>query len=213
VEITRPFYLATTEVTVGQFRTFVEANPKHALDDERWKDPGFTQADDYPVVYISWRNAADFCAWLSKTEGREYRLPTEAEWEYACRAGRSGTRYCFGDDAAQLEQYAWYGRPSDPGTRAVGQKRPNDWGLFDMHGNVWEWCQDYHDFDFYRASPTKDPKGPSKGSNYVKRGGAWCFGIVEARCAFRSTPGGGVESGFRVALTVPPGGVRPEGVK
>ena len=102
--------------------------------------------------------------------GFGYRLPTEAEWEYACRAGTT-TRYCFGNDSERLGEFAWFKGISDGRTRAVGQKRPNGLGLFDMHGNVWEWCWDWFDGDYYKDSPADDPAGPVTGSNRVRRGG------------------------------------------
>jgi len=199
VEITKPFYLGTTEVTVGQFRQFIDANPKYTLDSDRWKNPGWVQADEYPVVWVMWRDAVAFCEWLSKKEGRTYRLPTEAEWEYACRAGTK-TRYSFGDDEAQLEDYAWIYKIGRVGTRQTATKKPNPWGLYDMHGNAWEWCQDYHDLRYYETSPRKDPTGPLNGNSYIKRGGSWGFGAVDSRCAFRSHLGGGMDGGFRVLL-------------
>ena len=121
---------------------------------------GFEQTDEHPVVNVSWNDALAFCRWLSKKEGKICRLPTEAEWEYACRAG-STTRYCFGDDASDLGEYAWYGANSDRKTHPVGTKKPNAWGLYDMHGNAWEWCADGYDAEYYEKSPTDDPTGPA----------------------------------------------------
>src|SRR5262249_40397049 len=118
VEITQPFYLGTTKVTVGQFRRFMEANPAYEVANDRWRHPRYAQTDNHPVVYVSWQNAVEFCNWLSEKEGKKYRLPTEAEWEYSCRAGKSGTRYCFGDDEAQLEHYAWYNKNTVRETKA-----------------------------------------------------------------------------------------------
>jgi formylglycine-generating enzyme required for sulfatase activity len=154
VRIMKPFYLGVYPVTRGQFRRFVEAagyrteaekvgkggrgwdgaagnwvqNPKFT-----WRSPGFEQTDDHPVVNVSWNDASAFCEWLSGQEGQKYRLPTEAEWEYACRAG-SQTRYCFGDDEKMLGEYAWYAANSGSRTHAVGEKKPNAFGLHDMHG-------------------------------------------------------------------------------
>jgi formylglycine-generating enzyme required for sulfatase activity len=210
VEITRPFYLATTEVTVGQFRQFVEAKGSPGLG-ARWTDPGFEQTDNHPVVFISWNAAVDFCKWLSDREGKTYRLPTEAEWEYCCRAGISGTRYCYGDDAAQLEDYAWYHKNSGGGTHPVGKKKPNDWGLYDMHGNAWEWCQDYYAQNYYKRSRVKDPMGPDFGGMRVHRGGSYSHHALSCRSAFRpSYPADGERDGFRVLLVLPSGGFRPE---
>ncbi len=210
VEITRPFYLATTEVTVGQFRQFVESKGYRGAGD-RWRDPGFDQTDNQPVVYVSWDAAVDLCKWLSEKEGQTYRLPTEAEWEYCCRAGKSGTRYCYGDDDARLEDYAWYEKNSGGGTHPVGKKRPNDWGLHDMHGNAGEWCQDYYGQNYYKRSPVKDPIGPDVGGMRVRRGGTYNHHALSCRTAFRpSYPGDGACDGFRVLLVLPSGGIRPE---
>jgi eukaryotic-like serine/threonine-protein kinase len=207
VEITQPFYMGTAEVTIGQFRQFVEEEGYH-VGDVRWTNPGSEQTDNRPVVFVSWQNAVDFCNWLSEKEGRKYRLPTEAEWEYSCRAGRSGTRYCFGDDDAQLENYGWYNKNSGKGT-----KKPNDWGLYHMHGNAWEWCQDFYDPDYYKISPVKDPPGGA-GDERVLRGGSWNNLPMDCRSAFRNhaVPRHREDNdGFRVLLVVPPGGVRTQG--
>jgi formylglycine-generating enzyme required for sulfatase activity len=213
VEITKPFYMGTTEITVGQFWQFIEASPKYDVGDDRWKEPGFYQSDDYPVVWVSWQNAVDFCNWLSKKEGRTYHLPTEAEWEYGCRAGETGTRYSYGDDDAQLEDYAWFHHHSGAGTRRVGEKKPNAWGLYDMHGNVFELCQDWHDLNYYKSSTVKDPMGPA-GTSRVTRGGGWNYQLVFCRTAFRSwvQPDERRDCiGFRVLLVAPPDGLRLSG--
>src|SRR5207237_1435675 len=122
------------EVTVGQFRQFVNQS-KYRIDDA-WQNPGWEQTDDHPVVTVTWNNAVDFCNWLSKQEGKQYRLPTEAEWEYSCRAGKAGTRYCYGDQDWDLVRYAWHGANSGRKTHPVGKLEPNAWGLYDMHGNA-----------------------------------------------------------------------------
>ena len=212
MEITRPFYLGATNVTVGQFRQFVD-EAGYQVGDGRWRNPGFDQTDQHPVVFVSWNNAVDFCNWLSKKEGKAYRLPTEAEWEYSCRAGKAGSRYCFGDDEAQLEDYAWYNKNSGGGTHPVGKKKPNDWGLYDMHGNAWGWCQDNYDPNYYKTSPPKDPPGPGAGGGRVARGGSWPFPPVYSRSAFRGYLPPDMRfncGGFRVLLVSPPGGVQPE---
>jgi eukaryotic-like serine/threonine-protein kinase len=216
VEITEPFYLGITEVTVGQFERFVEANPDYSVGDERWKSPGFDQSPNHPVVWVSWRNAVDFCNWLSEKEGRKYRLPSEAEWEYCCRAGKSGTRYCYGDDEDQLENYAWYHGNSGPGTHPVGEKKPNAWGLYDMHGNVFEFCGDWHDSNYYKDRLFRDPKGPKLAVSRVTRGGAWSYPEVYSRSSFRSWLGPRDYRdciGFRVLLVSPPGGLHPDSGK
>jgi formylglycine-generating enzyme required for sulfatase activity len=177
VRITRPFYLGTTEVTQGQYRAVTGVNPSK-----------FRGSDDLPVENVSWTDAIVFCNKLSAKEGLKpyykpgasgvpsggdgYRLPTEAEWEYACRAG-STTSYSFGDDAARLAEYAWFDGNSDGKTHPVGQKRPNAWGLFDMHGNVTEWCWDRggDKSNYYANSPGADPLGPLRGAGRIFRGG------------------------------------------
>ena len=133
-------------------------------------------------------------------KGWSYRLPTEAEWEYACRAGTK-TEYSFGDSDSELDEYAWYGKAEALGgtTHPVGEKKPNAWGLHDMHGNVWEWCQDWH--GKYPSGPVTDPTGPSSGSFRVFRGGGWSFISQNCRSAFRSGFSPGSRShylGFRV---------------
>jgi formylglycine-generating enzyme required for sulfatase activity len=169
-----------------------------------WRSPGFDQTDEHPVVNVSWNDVEAFCNALSQKEGLSpfstikgqtvsvpdwngpgYRLPTEAEWEYACRAG-SQTRYCFGDDEKTLGEYAWYFANSGDRTHPVGEKKPNAFGLHDMHGNVWEWCWDGYDADYYRQSPAADPRGSDQAASRVIRGGSWRFAPHFARSAYRS---------------------------
>jgi formylglycine-generating enzyme required for sulfatase activity len=123
------------------------------------------------VEQVSWEDAQEFITKLNERIGENrYRLPTEAEWEYACRSGSSGT-YCFGDDESLLGGYAWYYSNSDSKTHPVGERKPNAWGLYDMHGNVWEWCQDW--YEDYSQGSVIDPVGPSSGTIRVYRGGGW----------------------------------------
>ncbi len=189
VAIARSFYMGATEVTAGQFRRFVEEKG-YSAGDEGWKVPGLDEPDNCPVTYVSWYNAVDFCTWLSAKEGKTYRLPTEAEWEYCCRAGKSGARYCFGDDDDQLEHYAWYDKNSTRGegtlnrTNRVARLKSNAWGLYDMHGNAWEWCQDSYDPNYYKNSPMNDPSGGA-GASRVLRGGSWYWAPEFCRSAFR----------------------------
>jgi formylglycine-generating enzyme required for sulfatase activity len=147
-----------------------------------WFQPTNATADlNRPVETVSWFDASDYCAALTQRErvaGRiatnsVYRLPTEAEWEYACRAWTS-TRFSYGDDpgSTNLTNYAWYYDNSGGTTHPVGQKLPNPWGLYDMHGNVYEWCQDW--YDVYPGGTALDPQGPATGSDRVIRGGSWC---------------------------------------
>ena len=203
----KPFYLGTTEVTRGQFRRFVdEAGYKTEAEKDGkggWRanlaDHGFEQTDEHPVVNVSWNDAVAFAAWLSRKEGQTYRLPTEAEWEYACRAGTT-TRYSSGDDpeglAAVAKLWQW------KGTAPVGRYNPNAWGLFDMHGNVWEWCADGYAADYYKGSPVDDPPGAAGSSDRVFRGGSWNGEPRYARSASRDglapeSRSGGL--GFRLA--------------
>jgi formylglycine-generating enzyme required for sulfatase activity len=193
VRIARPFYLGATEVTQGQYRAVTGENPSY-----------FKGSYDLPVEMVSWHDAIAFCNKLSEREGLKpyyqfgtgvhsggegYRLPTEAEWEYACRAG-STTRYSFGNDAANLGEYAWYVGNSGGQMHPVGQKRPNAWGLYDMHGNVYEWCRDGYEADYYQTRHGVNPLGPSQAALHVSRGGSWNFNPRNARAArrFRSAP-------------------------
>jgi formylglycine-generating enzyme required for sulfatase activity len=153
------------------------------------------------VENVSWEDVQEFIKKLPAKEGVKYRLPTEAEWEYACRAG-STTRFCFGDDDSKLVEYAWYSNNSDRKTHDVGKKKANSWGLYDMHGNVWEWCQDWYGADYYKNSPAGDPQGPKNGQYHVVRGGSW----LDLEGHIRSADRSGVTAsqrnknrGFRVA--------------
>jgi len=195
VRITKPFYLGVHEVTQEQYAAVMGVCP--------WKGKlRGNEGPDYPATMVSWEDAVAFCENLSASEGCTYRLPTEAEWEYACRAG-STTRFCFGDDPLASGNYAWYDEwPAGQFAHRVGRKKPNGWGLYEMHGNMWEWCADWYDRDYYANSPTVDPTGPSTGGNRVLRGGTWRGYARPARSANRSR--GGPDSrvgsiGFRCA--------------
>jgi formylglycine-generating enzyme required for sulfatase activity len=191
VTLTTPYYMGTTEVTVGQFRAFVtetgyktlaETNGKGAgrrqnnkeITDPNcnWKTPGFQQTDEHPAVCIAWQDAVAFCEWLSRKEGKTYRLPREAEWEHACRNG-SRTAYFFGSDAKELGEFAWWTENTGYGTSPVGRKRSSSWWLFDMLGNVWEWCLDDH--RSYGPQPVHDPVGSLQPSDITRsiRGGSF----------------------------------------
>ena len=216
VRITAPFYLGARHVTVGQFRRFVQRTG-YKTDAERdgkggvgftgnaleqrpvysRRNPGFEQADDRPVVNVSWNDAVAFCRWLDREDGREYRLPSEAEWEYACRAGTTG-RYWCGDDPEELARVANVADaalaakfpPSKSGLKAsdgyaftspAGSYRPNPFGLFDMHGNAQQWCADWYDVAYYEGCPKTDPTGPPFAGLRVLRGGSWLDTPMEAR--------------------------------
>ncbi|HTU90113.1 MAG TPA: SUMF1/EgtB/PvdO family nonheme iron enzyme, partial [Gemmataceae bacterium] len=224
VEITQPFCMGQTDVTVGQFRQFVKSTgyktqaereggavrgfPNGAFKDVAntdWLNPGFAQTDDRPVVCVSWNDAVEFCRWLSKQEGKTYRLPTEAEWEYSCRAGSRG-RWSFGDDEAELCDYARVGGNSRHHSWPVAGLKANAWGLYDMHGNVEQWCQELFDPNYYKTSPPKDPPGPPAGDERVARGGFWLWDAAWwCRSAMRHkhNPAGRANFiGFRVVLVV-----------
>ena len=200
VRITKSFYLAATEVTQAQWDAVMR--PRQQRNDRRRA----RSADDEPAVYVSWNDALEFCKRLSHREKRVYRLPTEAEWEFACRAGTT-TRYHFGDDASQLGDYAWFAaNTNDLGetyAHRTGQKQPNAFGLYDMHGNLWEWCADWYDEQYYAMAPTDDPQGPSFGAaTRVLRGGSWSAAAENCRSAYRNSlsPRSRYNSvGFRVA--------------
>jgi serine/threonine-protein kinase len=184
-----------------------------------WRQPGYTGSDDVPVTFVTWRDAVHFCNWLSEREnlkacytrdsknswvllaaGDGYRLPTEAEWEFACRAGTTGL-FSFGDTLAKLDDFVWCHKNSRGGPQSVGLKRPNPFGLYDMHGNVEEWCHDWFSADYYKNSPRANPLGPDSGDSHVVRGGSWMDPQGSAcRSAFRlAHMGRNNHRGFRVA--------------
>jgi formylglycine-generating enzyme required for sulfatase activity len=244
VKVTHAFYMAAHPVTRGQFAQFV-AETGYKTDAERdgeggwgynakrkrhegrkpfytWRKWGWSQTNRHPVVNVSWNDAVAFCKWLSKKEGKTYRLPTEAQWEYACRAGTT-TRYCSGDTEADLRDhanladqsllrkfdakaYSDYGfmdwDDGYPFTAPVGRFKPNGWGLYDMHGNVCQWCRDCFDKDYYQHSPKEDPEC-TRGDWRVLRGGSWYLDARFCRAANRypSLPADrGIWVGFRVIL-------------
>jgi formylglycine-generating enzyme required for sulfatase activity len=189
VKITKPFYLQTTEVSQAQWKEVMGDNPSF------FKDCGH----DCPVEEVSWDDAQKFISKLNQMEGtNKYRLPTEAEWEYACRAGTK-TTYSF-DEVDKLGEYAWYAANSGGQTHPVGTKKPNAWGLYDMHGNVWEWCQDW--YGDYPSDSVVDPKGSDSGQYRVLRGGSWYYAAGRIRSAIRSgfnPDSPSISFGFRVA--------------
>jgi sulfatase modifying factor 1 len=239
VRVNRGFYLGACEVTLGQFLTFYH-DAHYKIDSERdtrsnwgydarnklvqsrsfvpWR-PGWQVNFNHPVAYVTWNDATAFCQWLSEKEGKKYRLPTEAEWEYACRAGTT-TLYYNGNNPEQLPTVAnvadgtahahWpnvnlvvitakekkksmkmpfpflTARDGYAYTAPVGRYRPNAFGLYDMHGNVWEWCSDYYRDDYYSQSPEDDPHGPESGTEHVLRGGGWYNAAPRVRASDRA---------------------------
>jgi formylglycine-generating enzyme required for sulfatase activity/serine/threonine protein kinase len=232
VTLTRPFYIGVYPVTVGQFREFVKARTyqtgaetsggawRRGMDGRwvvdptaSWLNPGFDQTDECPVVCVDWNDAQRFCAWLTKKEGKPYTLPTEAQWEYGCRAG-SSTKYFFGKGDQEADRYLWHNGNSEWKTHPVGTKERNAWGLYDMGGNVRNWCQDIYDKDYYQVSPKEDPAGAnptglSERDRRVLRGGNWYYELTYGRSAYRNyLPAGHRIShgGFRVVLMPAPRG-------
>jgi formylglycine-generating enzyme required for sulfatase activity len=189
VTISKPFYMGATEVTQAQYEAVMKTNPS------------LVKGPTNPVEMVSWDRATDFCRKLSAKTGKAVRLPTEAEWEYACRAG-SKTMFCFGDADKDLGDYAWYLDNGGGKTHPVGQKKPNAWGLYDMHGNVGEWCADL--YGEYPNGPVTDPQGPAAGYGRVLRGGCVYFNSYNCRAAYRKkcAPGDGTsENGIRVVVS------------
>jgi formylglycine-generating enzyme required for sulfatase activity len=193
MRISRPFYLGKYEVTQDQWQAIMGDNPSQ-----------FKGYPTLPVDSVSWEDVQEFIRRINaRKDGAQYRLPTEAEWEYAARAGTT-TDYSFGDDARQLGEYAWYQENAERKTHPVGRKQPNPWGLYDMYGNVWEWVQDW--YGPYTAGAAVDLAGPSSGSDRVLRGGGWLSGARLCRSAVRDrhAPGNrGALLGVRLLRTVP----------
>ena len=181
VRISKGFWMGQTEVTQGQYESVMNAQP--------WHGKKRVQEDaNNPAVHVSWNDAVEFCRKLSQREGKTYRLPTEAEWEYACRAGTT-TWFSFGDSGSSLGAHGWFKSNAhevdQEYAHRVGRKKPNPWGLYDMHGNVCEWCLDWYAVDYYSKSPESDPQGPDEGSVRVFRGGNWFLTPQYCRSAFR----------------------------
>jgi formylglycine-generating enzyme required for sulfatase activity len=224
VEITKPFLMSATEVTVGQFRAFVEqtgyktrsetdGNGGWGFDPQSrkcigreprfsWRNPGYPQTDNHPVVNVTWEDCQAYCRWLSTKENRIVRLPTEAEWEYSNRANTQ-SYYQTGNTQESVLTRARTLEPTPESIRnaiqnldidpdnppfplPVGSYAPNGFGLYDMHGNVWEWTADWYDENYYSYSPIQDPKGPRQGTVKVRRGGAWNSFPMWSRSSFRN---------------------------
>jgi len=216
------FYLGETEVTNAQFAAFLNAKGKQEEGRSTWLEldsdycliektggqfrPKSGQAD-HPVIEVSWFGARAYCAWLSETTGAQYRLPTEAEWEYAAGGGENNrTKWAGTNQENNLRAYANYngtgGNDQYDRTAPVKSFQPNGLGLYDMSGNVWEWCHDRYGSNYYASSRSRDPQGPSSGSGRVFRGGGWSLNPVSCRVARRTGYGPGLRDsyvGFRVA--------------
>jgi formylglycine-generating enzyme required for sulfatase activity len=202
VTISKEFYIGAFEVTQGQYEQVMGRNYSHFHQ----RLVGESDSAMHPVEQVSWEDAVEFCDRLTelpgeKRAGRFYRLPTEAEWEYACRAG-SKSAFHFGDASKTLGDYAWFIENSNSQTHPVGLKKPNAWGLYDMHGNVWEWCSDW--YGEYSEVAVTNPVGPRVGSDRVLRGGAWSMVAQGCRSSHRNgtLPSGcNGRIGFRVATS------------
>jgi formylglycine-generating enzyme required for sulfatase activity len=191
VTLTQPFYMGKFEVTQEQYQQVMGNNPSRF------------QGRDLPVGQVSWDDAQEFCKKASEKTGQTVRLPTEAEWEHACRAG-TNTTYCTGDAEADLDRAAWWPGNSGHKTHPVGRKAANPWGLYDMHGNVSEWCADW--LWGYGRGAVADPQGPTKGARRVKRGGSWLMYREYCRSAHRDGSFPDNRSwviGFRVVAVAP----------
>jgi len=201
VKITQPFYLSVHEVTQEQYEKLIGKNPSFFSALGKGKDlVSGIDTSQFPVESVNWYDVVAFCSKLSDQEGDQYRLPTEAEWEYACRAGTS-TAYSFGDDVSVLGEYAW---SHDNSTHPVGELKPNAWALYDMHGNVWEWCSDWHG-PYGNKKVVSDPTGPASGEDRVLRGGPYyLLEIIRAAFRLNNIPAYRRHSyGFRLARTIP----------
>jgi formylglycine-generating enzyme required for sulfatase activity len=239
VKISKPFYMSATEVTVGQFKRFVE-DANYRTDAQKgdggmifskkegrwvprkkykWNSTPWQISEDQPVVFVSWNDAKAFCRWLSRKEKRNYRLPTEAEWEMACRAGSVWARYPwgarlpgdgdtnFGDGNPKLPESLTTVDDGYQYVSPVGSFPPNAFGLYDMAGNVMEWVEDRYGRNYYDNSPINDPRGASSGVSRVNKGGNWYASPSDSRCAFRGFSGPEMSFwnlGFRVVMEIEP---------
>jgi formylglycine-generating enzyme required for sulfatase activity len=207
------FYLCSTEATLELFQAyyqetgtakkdFIDVQEAQANDKPKEKpkeedpdaitgptpvygDMTMGYSKKHPAIGLSWHNAMTVCRWLSKKTGKQYRLPTEAEWEYACRAGTTST-FGAAEDAAKLADYAWFFDNADMEPHAVATLKPNAWGLYDMQGNVREWVHDFYSPTAYKTAAAANPKGPAEGKVHVARGGHYDAEAVELRCAARA---------------------------
>jgi len=192
------FYIARYEVTVAQYREFCRETGRAMPETPKW---GWHDAS--PIVNVSWNDAQAYCKWLAQKTGQPYRLPTEAEWEFAARGGVKTKKFRFAG-SNNLDEVGWYDKNADRKTHPVGEKMPNELGIYDMSGNTWEWVNDWFDSDYYAKSPKKDPQGPPRGSMRVMRSGSWINYEGDNRIAIRisNLPNEtGPFFGFRVAMS------------
>ena len=187
VKISKPFYLGKFPVTQKEWKALMKTNPSRYQDEL------------LPVTNVSWDDAQLFIQKLNQCQDGVYRLPTEAEWEYACRAGTTA------EYAGELKEMGWFKENTENRPHPVGLKKPNAFGLFDMHGNIWEWCSDWYGSNYYEKSPTIDPPGPGTGSFRINRGGSWMSVAIQCRSAFRGMNAPGTQLdylGFRLVRLI-----------
>jgi formylglycine-generating enzyme required for sulfatase activity len=209
VKISKPFYMGAYPVRQAEYEIIMESTPSWFSSCRGGRDEVIgIDTSRFPVETVSWNEAVAFCEKLSerateKKAGRSYRLPTEAEWEYGCRAGTK-TKYHSGKEEDHLKEVAWYDANSGERTHPVGEKKPNAWGLYDMHGNVYQWCSDWYGENFYLNGHTNNPAGPKHGTCRVVRGGCWAHFSLDCRAANRGSREPSYRSsyiGFRVVCT------------
>ena len=190
------FSIGKYEVTVAQYRQFCNETKRvfpKAPDSEDWYEEHYEikkwiWRDNHPIVNVNWFDATAYCEWLSKKTGRVYRLPTEAEWEYAARGGQKSKSFKY-SGSNNINEVCWYDETTlERGTMPVGTLKPNELGIHDMSGNAWEWCADYYGHTYYKTSPKANPKGPNHGQFRVIRGGSWYYVAEMASCTLRDGP-------------------------
>jgi formylglycine-generating enzyme required for sulfatase activity len=189
------FYMSKYEITVDEYRNFCSATGRNFGEEESWSKA------NHPAIYVSWNIATEYCKWLSSETNKKYRLPTEAEWEYAAAGGKKSKGYKYSGNE-NIDQVAWYqGSIPEDGTQPVGSLDPNELGIYDMSGNVWEWCLDTYKSDYYSVSEKENPKGAKTGNWKIVRGGSWADKASYARITYRQSnlPGNaGFNDGFRI---------------
>jgi formylglycine-generating enzyme required for sulfatase activity len=183
VEITKQLFVSIYETTLGQFRKFIEETgytPSSKFSTNK------DYPDNYPVCAVSWNDTQKFIKWLNAKEtDKTYRLPTEAEWEYLCRAGEK-TIYCFGNEDILLKRYAWFWNNANKHPHEVGTKKANNWGIYDVHGNVYEWTSSWYNENYYKNMEKKNPQGPTNGDRKVYKGGGFLCNPDYCRASFRN---------------------------
>ena len=189
-EVTVGLYLQFCTETNTNWPEWLEKGNKYHVEtgnDPYYKNKGYQRkgSENLPIVGVSWNDAAAYCQWLSSKTNKNYRLPTEAEWEYAARGGNQSKGFKY-SGSNTIEDVAWYSANSGSKTHPVGTKGANELGIYDMSGNVWEWCSDWYDENYYKNSVAQNPKGAQSGSLRVLRGGSWYSNVNNCRSSFRN---------------------------